>query len=401
MAGKDAAGPLLEKVYYEGCPGCKVDRWKATYRGIPYRQFLYVWLVTLCSALPISSLFPFLYFMIRDFHIAKREEDIGYYAGYVGSSFMFGRALTSLFWGVVADRYGRKPVIVFGTISVIIFNTLFGLSSSFWMAILTRFLLGCLNAVFAPIKAYASEICRQEHQSIGMSVITTSWGMGLIIGPAIGGFFSQPAEKFPDIFSIESIFGRFPYFLPSLCISLFAVGVLVTCFWLPETLHLHKNIQGHRSYESLEASENGSALNVKDEQKEENVITSKDNLFRNWPLMSSIIVYCVFSLHNMAYTEIFSLWAESDRKYGGLNFSTNDVGEVLAISGFSLLVFQLFVYPPVQRLLGPIVSVRIAGVLAIPLLASYPFFVKLSGLGLSVVVSCASMLKNVFSVSST
>ncbi|KAJ0711622.1 hypothetical protein HanOQP8_Chr09g0325901 [Helianthus annuus] len=36
------------------------------------------------TALPISSLFPFLYFMVRDFNIAEEEEDISYYAGYVG-----------------------------------------------------------------------------------------------------------------------------------------------------------------------------------------------------------------------------------------------------------------------------------------------------------------------------
>lgn len=68
-------------------------------------------------SLPISSLFPFLYFMVRDFHIADREENISYYAGYVGSSFMLGRALTSIPWGMIADRYGRKPVIVIGAIT--------------------------------------------------------------------------------------------------------------------------------------------------------------------------------------------------------------------------------------------------------------------------------------------
>ncbi|MQM12002.1 hypothetical protein Taro_044916 [Colocasia esculenta] len=412
---EDAAEPLLEKVYYETCPGCRVDRWKATSPGMPYREFFYVWIVTLCTALPISSLFPFLYFMIRDLHIAKRDEDIGYYAGYIGSSFMFGRALTSLFWGIVADKYGRRPVIIFGTISVlislvqllllsvhdvtflisfrVIFNTLFGLSTSFWMAVSTRFLLGALNGLLGPIKAYAIEISRQEHQAIGISLISTAWGIGLIVGPAIGGFLAQPAEKFPDIFSRESLFGRFPYFLPCLCISLFAVVVTFASFWLPETLHIHKEIKGHRSYESLEASRSGS-LSMKEEQKEGSEFTSDENLLKNWPLMSSIIVYCVFSLHDMAYTEIFSLWAESDRKYGGLNYSTEDVGEVLAISGFSLLMYQLFMYPRIQRLIGPIVSAQIAGALAIPLLSSYPFFVKLSGVGLAAVVNCASLLKN-------
>ncbi|KAK1388015.1 hypothetical protein POM88_016193 [Heracleum sosnowskyi] len=70
------------------------------------------------QALPISSLFPFLYFMVRDFNIAKEEEDISYYAGYVGSTYMLGRVLTSVFWGWVADRYGRKVVIIFGTFTM-------------------------------------------------------------------------------------------------------------------------------------------------------------------------------------------------------------------------------------------------------------------------------------------
>lgn len=165
-----AAAPLLEKVYYEGCPGCRVDRKKDSNPGLPYLEFFYVWIVTLCAALPISSLFPFLYFMIKDLHVAKRDEDIGFYAGFVGSSFMFGRALTSVLWGIVADNYGRKPVIMIGIISMVVFNTLFGLSTSIWMAISTRFLLGSLNGLLGPIKAYSSEVCRREHQAMGLSL---------------------------------------------------------------------------------------------------------------------------------------------------------------------------------------------------------------------------------------
>lgn len=35
-----------------------------------------------------------------------------------GSSFMFGRLFTSVFWGIVADQYGRKPVAIINIISV-------------------------------------------------------------------------------------------------------------------------------------------------------------------------------------------------------------------------------------------------------------------------------------------
>nr|XP_025884723.1 protein ZINC INDUCED FACILITATOR 1-like [Solanum lycopersicum] len=113
---------------------------------------------------------------VRDFHIAKREEDIGSYAGYIGSAFMFGRTLTSAFWGVVADCYGRKPVIIFGT---------------------------------SIVYAYAAEIFREEYQALGMSTISSAWGIGLIIGPALGGFLAQPAEKYPDLFTKGSLFGRY------------------------------------------------------------------------------------------------------------------------------------------------------------------------------------------------
>ncbi|CAA7392981.1 unnamed protein product [Spirodela intermedia] len=396
MPENEALAPFLEE-YHEDCPGCRVDRWKASRKGIPFKEFLYVWLVTLCTALPMSSLFPFLYFMVRDLNIAK-EEDIGFYAGYIGSSFMVGRALTAFLWGILADKYGRKPVIVFSVSSVVIFNTLFGLSTNFWMAVSTRFLLGSLNGLLGPIKAYAVEVSPKKYQASATSLVTTAWSIGLIFGPAIGGYLAQPADKYPNLFSKESIFGRFPYFLPCLCISLIAVGVLVACIWLPETLHTHKETREHISCDSLEASQDGFDFKLKDEQSERKKYRSEESLFKNWPLISSIIIYCIFSFHDMAYTEIFSLWAESDRKYGGLSFSTEDVGQVLAISGFSLLVFQLFFYPPLDRLLGPVVSSRIAGVLSIPLLSSYPLFANLSGVGLFVVVNFASSLKNILAI---
>ncbi|KAI3445203.1 hypothetical protein Pfo_001868 [Paulownia fortunei] len=397
--GQEYGESLLQKDhYFEGCPGCKVDQQKETQRGLPIKQVLIIWIIVLSSALTISSLFPFLYFMIRDFQIAKREEDIGYYAGFIGSSYMLGRALTSVLWGAISDRYGRKPVIIIGSATIVVFNTLFGLSVNFWMAITTRFLLGSLNGLLGPIKAYACETVREEYQSLGLSAVSTAWGTGLIIGPALGGFLAQPAEKFPGIFASDSFFARFPYLLPCLIISLFAAVVTIACFWIPETLHTHNSekISSQGSYDALESATQGS------DEKEGlggQKSTSKESLIKNWPLMSSILVYCVFSLHDMAYTEIFSLWAESPRRLGGLSYTTEDVGTVLAISGLGLLVFQSSLYPLVEKIMGPIKLSRILGIISIPLLTSYHYIAMLSGITLSIVLNCASLLKNVLSIS--
>jgi MFS family permease len=226
--------PLLEKKqYYKDCPGCKVEQEKELNQGVSIIKLLIIWMVVLSATLPAASLFPFLYFMVRDFHVAKEEADISYYAGYVGSSFMLGRSLTSVAWGMVSDRYGRKPVIILGVIAVVIFNTLFGLSTNFWMAIITRFLLGSLNGVLGPVKAYATELFREEHQAIGLSTVSAAWGIGLIIGPAIGGYLAQPAEKYPQLFAKDSFWDKFPYFLPCFIISGLALIVAIACIWIP------------------------------------------------------------------------------------------------------------------------------------------------------------------------
>ncbi|XP_061351058.1 protein ZINC INDUCED FACILITATOR 1-like [Gastrolobium bilobum] len=390
MEEENVEQPLLKKKYYENCPGCKVDQAKELKSDVSILNLSYIWMAVLCGTLPVSSLFPFVYFMVKDFNIAEKEEDISAYAGYVGSAYMLGRTLTSILWGVTSDRYGRKPVIIIGLISIVIFNTLFGLSTNLWMAISMRFLLGSLNGLLGPIKAYATEICREEHQAQALSIVAAAWGVGLVIGPALGGYLAQPALKYPHLFPKDSFWDKFPYFLPCFMISALAFAVAIACIWLPETLHNHNG--NNESIDNTEASENGRSGAGKDK-----MIQKDENILLNWPLMSSILVYCITSLHDITYQEVFSLWAVSPRRLGGLNFSTDDVGNVLAISGFALIIYQVTLYQSVQKAFGPVSIARISGVLSIPLLQSYPFIAMLSGFSLYLVMNIASILANLLS----
>ncbi|KAI5386415.1 putative glutathione peroxidase 5 [Lathyrus oleraceus] len=221
--------------------------------------------------------------------------------------------------------------------------------------------------------------------------LSAAWGIGLVIGPALGGYLAQPAVKYPHLFPKDSFWDKFPYFLPSLSVSAFAFVVAIACIWLPETLHNHP--LSNESIDDAEALETGNISNDDDK-----IIQKDENLFLNWPLMSSIIVYNIFSLYNVAYQEVFSLWAVSPGRFGGLNFTTDNVGDVLAISGIGLIVSQLFLYPSLERAFGPIKFARISAVLSIPLLQSYPSIAMLSGITLYLVINIASLLKNVLSM---
>uniref|UniRef100_A0A175YHR5 Major facilitator superfamily (MFS) profile domain-containing protein n=1 Tax=Daucus carota subsp. sativus TaxID=79200 RepID=A0A175YHR5_DAUCS len=273
MAGEDVQETLFKKVYYKNCSGCRVDQYKAVQHGLPIKELFAIWIVVLATVLPISSLFPFLYFMVKDFNIAKQEEDISYYAGFVGLLTMAS----------VNGSITSRPMHV----------KFFGKNTRPW--------------------DYQLDV-----KTFTLEMVTAAWGTGLIIGPALGGFLAQ------------------------------------------ETLHKHESLR-ISSVDSVGNLE--SALLVSEASEythEEKGSNPKGSLFTNWPLMSSIIVYCVFSLHDMAYAEIFSLWAVSPRRLGGLSFSTEDVGEVLVISGLALLFFQIFLYPLLEKKLGCIMTSRIS-----------------------------------------
>lgn len=69
-------------------------------------------------------------------------------------------------------------------------------------------------------------------------------------------------------------------------------------------MHNENDKLRENSYDALEAATGGSNAKEREQEIEGSEPTSNESLFKNWPLMSSIIVYCVFSLHDMAYTEV-------------------------------------------------------------------------------------------------
>ena len=60
----------------------------------------------MAEAVTVSVLFPFVPFMVRDFHVADTDEKVGYYAGLIASCFFLAQFPGSLIWGMASDRCG-------------------------------------------------------------------------------------------------------------------------------------------------------------------------------------------------------------------------------------------------------------------------------------------------------
>eukprot|EP00511_Aplanochytrium_stocchinoi_P003034 CAMPEP_0204826956 /NCGR_PEP_ID=MMETSP1346-20131115/4545_1 /ASSEMBLY_ACC=CAM_ASM_000771 /TAXON_ID=215587 /ORGANISM="Aplanochytrium stocchinoi, Strain GSBS06" /LENGTH=166 /DNA_ID=CAMNT_0051955209 /DNA_START=411 /DNA_END=907 /DNA_ORIENTATION=+ len=144
--------------------------------------------VTFVNAYGMTFLFSFIGFMVVDLGGVKTKNEAGYLAGYISSAFFVGGAVSAIFWGWAADRYGRKPVVIVSLLSIVINSVLFGMAKDIYAALITRFLAGLLNGIVPASKVMIAELTTGKDQSIGMSMLSAAWSLGLILGPAISGW---------------------------------------------------------------------------------------------------------------------------------------------------------------------------------------------------------------------
>ena len=91
------------------------------------------------------SIFPYIYYMISSFNITSDNRQIAIYAGMVTSAFAFAEFSTSVIWGRLSDKVGRKPVLMGGLAGTALSMIIFGFSTNLPMALAGRALGGLLN----------------------------------------------------------------------------------------------------------------------------------------------------------------------------------------------------------------------------------------------------------------
>jgi len=75
------------------------------------------------------------------------------------SALLIGRMVSALFWGIVADRYGRRPVLFVALGCIAVFSIGFGFSTSFWAAFTFRSELGVRLYHLRNITAQTPSLC--------------------------------------------------------------------------------------------------------------------------------------------------------------------------------------------------------------------------------------------------
>ena len=158
--------------------------WKRTLAVMVGAQFT--------SSLGLSFIFPILPFYIQGLR-SSTNLSIEALAGLVFSVQALTMAIASPFWGVIADRYGRKPMVMRAMLGGAVVSGLLGFAGSVEQVIALRALQGTLTGVVAAASALVAAVCPRDRMGYAMGWLQVGlWG-GHAAGPVLGGILSDLA----------------------------------------------------------------------------------------------------------------------------------------------------------------------------------------------------------------
>ncbi|TGO21533.1 hypothetical protein BPAE_0214g00040 [Botrytis paeoniae] len=203
----------------------------------PTKQMTILALCRICEPIAFMSIFPYIYFMVKDFHITDNDAQIFMYCGMVTSAFAFAEFSSGVAWGRLSDKIGRKPVLLTGLAGTALSMLIFGFSPNLPTALLARALGGLLNGNIGVLQTTVAEMVTvKEHQPRAYTIMPFVWCLGSILGPSLGGALARPVVNWPGTFQQGSIWEKFPYLLPNLvCTVVVTCGVIVGILFLEET----------------------------------------------------------------------------------------------------------------------------------------------------------------------
>lgn len=160
-------------------------------KTINWRRNLYaIWLAQLLAIIAFSLRAPFLPFFLGDLGLTSTE-DQALWSGLINAAGAGTMALTAPIWGVVADRYGRKPMLLRSQFAAFITIGLMGLATAPWHLLALRMIEGCLTGTVTAATALVAVSVPKERLGFSLGLISTAIFSGSAVGPLFGGLLAD------------------------------------------------------------------------------------------------------------------------------------------------------------------------------------------------------------------
>jgi DHA1 family tetracycline resistance protein-like MFS transporter len=245
--------------------------------------------------------------------------------GWLAFAYAAMQFLCSPVLGNLSDRFGRRPVLLAAIGALGIDYLVMGFAPTFGWLFLGRLIAGIAGASFTPAYAYVADISTPEKRAQSFGLVSASFGIGFILGPALGGL-------------LGGLGPRAPFFAAAgLSLANFVYG----CIVLPESLAPEKR----RAFHWKRANPLGTLMQVR---KHPVVLGLLGALFL-W-----MVAHQVMPSTWTFYTKFRFGWSESM-----IGASLAAAGAVMAISQAS---FMRVLVPRLGERRAALMGIAIAGI---------------------------------------
>jgi DHA1 family tetracycline resistance protein-like MFS transporter len=168
--------------------------------------------------------------------------------GLILSSYSLMQLLSAPLLGGLSDHYGRRPIIMLGLLGSSISYALYGFAASFVLLLVSRAVHGACAGTVATAQAYVADTTTESQRAHGIGMIGAAFGLGFVLGPALGGLLGHSNLRVPVFFAalltlVNLIFAAIALpesHQPEPAVHLTWIGAAAPLLTLPRRLMRHR-----------------------------------------------------------------------------------------------------------------------------------------------------------------
>ncbi|MFM9827123.1 MAG: TCR/Tet family MFS transporter [Sphingomonas sp.] len=232
-------------------------------------------------------------------------------AGYLLAVFAFTQFFAGPVLGNLSDRFGRRPVLIGSMLAFGLDYLLMAVAPTLAWLFIGRAIAGITGAVYAPASSVLADVTPGEDRARAFGWMSAAFGIGFILGPALGGLLSGFGPRAP--------------FVAAATLALLNAAAMSVL--MPETL----STDHRRAFDWRQA----------------NVIMSFKPLFKYREAGPLLLAWFFWQLASMVYPATWSFWSAAAFGWDG-----RAIGWSLAFVGLVMAIVQIFLTGPIIARIG-------------------------------------------------
>jgi MFS family permease len=138
----------------------------------------------------LSMLLPFLPLYVRQLGVESQSAVIQWSGVAFGATFL-GTAVTAPIWGRLADRYGRKSMLVRAAVGMAVVMSLIGLAHTVYQLVALRLIAGLVGGYASASTVMVGTQAPRDRAGWALGILSTGALAGSLVGPLVGGLLPE------------------------------------------------------------------------------------------------------------------------------------------------------------------------------------------------------------------